>query len=105
MPIVILLLGTATTQVIGKVDVAWSVQIVTSDERGWQLAQAAVRDVVPHGAHQQQGMQPNTAVRSGDAVACTAPPRGDHALDRTRIDAGPVAQHDDGRIDLVAERG
>jgi hypothetical protein len=102
MPIVILLLGTAILQVIGKIDVAWSVQIVTSDERRGQVSEAGVRDVVPRGAAEQQRMEADAVVRRGDTVTRAVPPGSDDALDRARVDARPVAEHDDRCLDLIA---
>ena len=43
------------------------------------------------------------AVGGGDDRAALGPPGGDHALDRLRREVGPVGEHDDRRLDVVAE--
>src|SRR6185312_15948712 len=63
MPVVILLLGTATfTYLIGKIDVAWRVQIVAGHQRRGKGAKTCVGDVVPRAARQQERMEAHAAV-------------------------------------------
>src|SRR5207247_10977565 len=93
------------TYLIGKIDVAWRVEIVTSDGHGRQRAHSGVGDLAPGAARQQQRMQAHTAVGRADPLACALAPCADDTVDRPRVDPGPVAQHDDRSLDLVAQRG
>ena len=43
------------------------------------------------------------AVGGCDDRAALGPPGRDHALDRLRVEVGPVREHDDRRLDIVAE--
>ena len=49
-------------------------------------------------------MEADPAVRRGDPVGPRLPPDGDHAVDRARVNVGPVSEDDDRRVDLLAER-
>src|SRR6266516_7365782 len=49
-------------------------------------------------------MEPHAPVRRRHALAGAPTPGRDHAVDRPRIDTRPVAEHDHGGFDLLAER-
>src|SRR5207245_898725 len=83
---------------------AWRLQVVAGDEVRRQSAHALVGNVVPDGPRQQQRMEPDGSVRGPDSLGARLPPDLDHAVDRARIDRGAVAEHDHGRLDLLAER-
>src|SRR6266513_2621443 len=103
MPVVILLLAMATFHSIGEIDVAWRGQVIARHEGSRQCAQAGVGHLVPRVTSEQQGMQADTAVCGGDAIPGAVLPGRHDAVDRMRIDARPVAEHGDGRLDLGAE--
>ena len=50
-------------------------------------------------------METDAAVSGRDAVGSLLPPDRHDAIDRPRIEPGAVAEDDDRRLDLVAERG
>src|SRR2546423_1638201 len=55
MPVVILLLGAATFRIlIGKINVAWRVEVVAGHQGGGQRPQAGVRDLLPGAPGQQE---------------------------------------------------
>jgi hypothetical protein len=105
MPVVILLLTVATFRyLIGKIDVAWRPEVVARHEQGGQSPQPRVRNGIPGVARQEQRMEPNASVRRGDTVFAAAAPGRHDAVDRPRIESGPVAQYDDGRLHFVTQR-
>src|SRR5580765_5328253 len=105
MPVVILLLGTATfTYLIGKIDVAWRVQIVTGHQCRGKGAETRVWDVVPRAARQQERMEPYATVGRGHPLTGPFTPGLDNPVDRPRVDPRPVPEHDDGGLHLVSER-
>src|SRR3954451_7117145 len=104
MPVVILLLDTATFyNLIGKIDVAWRVQIVTGDECGRERAKAGVRNLPPGTARDQQRMEADAAIGRADPVAGAVAPGRDDAVDRARVDSRPVPEDDDGSLDVAVE--
>src|SRR4029079_4222666 len=55
-------------------------------------------------AREQERVETDAAVGGRDTVGSFLPPDGHDAIDRSRIEPGAVAQHDDRRADLVTER-
>src|SRR4029450_3929587 len=65
----ILLLAVATFRyLIGKIDVSWSVQVVTGDELGRQGADTGIRPRVPGVPGQEQGVEAPPAVGRRDPL-------------------------------------
>ena len=50
-------------------------------------------------------MEPDAAVGGRDPVAALSRQDDDDAVDRARVELGAVAEDDDGRLDVVTERG
>jgi hypothetical protein len=91
-------------QIIGKIDVAWRVEVVAGHELGSQSPQTRVRNLVPGVACEQERVEPDTPVRGRYALGSFLPPGGDHTIDRARVEVWAVAENDDRSFDLVAER-
>src|ERR1051325_9211646 len=85
------------------VDVTRRPQVVASDEPGGKRARTLVWDLVPRRTCEQDGMQADAAVGRGDDVAAVLPPGGDDAVERPRVEVGPVGEDDERRLDLVGE--
>jgi hypothetical protein len=67
---------------IGKIDVSWRTEVVTGDENGRKGAGTLVRDPVPGGAPEHDGVTPVAAVGGSDDLSCAAAPGFDDAVDR-----------------------
>src|SRR6266511_2198607 len=91
-------------QVIGKIDVSWRFEIVAGHELSGQPAQPLVRHGAPDLAGEQQRMKADAAVGRRQPLRAALAPCRYYPVDRTRIERRPVAQDDDRRLDLVAER-
>ena len=72
--------------------------------RASSAARAFVRNSWPGGRASSTGCSRGAAVGGRDDVAALVAPRGDHAVDRARIELGPVGEHDDRRLCVRRQR-
>ena len=91
-------------QVCGRVDVAGLAQVAALDQVGRDATQPLVGHIVPGGAVEQHRMEPLTAVGRGDDRPGAVLPRRDDAVDRARVEVGPVGEDDERGLDVVAQR-
>jgi len=82
------------SQIIGKIDVSWRVEVVAGHELGRQSPQTRVGHLAPGAPREQQGVQAYTAVGGRYALGSLLPPGSDHSVDRTRVELGAVAEDD-----------
>ncbi len=66
---------------------------------------ALVGDVVPERPREQDGVEADAAVGRGDRVAAVRAPVLDDAVDRARVEVGPVGERDDRGLRVRRERG
>src|SRR5439155_24465423 len=91
-------------QIMGKVDVAWRVEVGAGNKPNPECARALIRNERPGLAREQHGMAAISVVARGKHGPCSVAPGGNQPLDGPRIEPGPVGEDDERRLRLLWKR-